>query len=373
LIAIEYELGKEIVETCTCECGAGLTLPWGGSWGIDSYVIKCAANPKHDKVVPVKSLTRLWKEGGELPSFIKDSIERKFRRQIVEQNNVKAMVIKQDADKLGTYLAARFPKDLAKSGAALDFARWCIAHQLEPIRDCVPFQGTPYICVEWLDRKASEDRSFKGYSYKVFGSQDKEALDFDPKDLVVECQANWAGLEKPLVGLGVVTRMERESATGGEIDEVTGKGYRSPVVRLHPQTMLFKRARAAVLKQRYHIPAPILEELPYTTVVEAEYRIVTESPKGDGETGETSPAVEEEPPGEAIEGEGFNIELTWLKESKKALKWSDETMKTFLVSQSKVSPVGTLEDVIKRLSREQAEEFVNEINSRVEKQQASLF
>ncbi|GAJ17600.1 unnamed protein product, partial [marine sediment metagenome] len=68
---------------------------------------------------------------------------------------------------------------------------------------CIPYHGNPFIAVEWIDRQASQDKEFKGYSYKVFSQQDKEALDFDPKDLVVECQANWDGLDKPLVGLGV--------------------------------------------------------------------------------------------------------------------------------------------------------------------------
>ena len=291
----------------------------------------------------------------------------------MEQNEVKAMVAKQDADKLGTYLQAKFPQDLARRDAALDFARWCIAHQLEPVRDCIPYHGNPYITVEWLDRKASGDKEFKGYSYKVFGQKDKEALDFDPKDLVVECQANWDGLDKPLVGLGVVTIIERESKTGGDVDELTAKGYRAPVIRLHPQTMLFKRARAAAFKQHYHIPAPILEELPYTVVVEAEYKIKEASKGGEkSEKASAEPITETKSPDDVIEGEGFSINLTWLNEAKKTLKWTDDTCKTFLVSQYKVSPQGTLEDVIKRLTREQAEEFVKEINKRLEKQ-TSLF
>jgi len=106
-------------------------------------------------------------------------------------------------------------------------------------------------------------------------------------------------------------------------------------------------------------------------VIEAEYHIVTEEPppqlKGDKKTG-----VEETSPEEVIEGEGFSIDLTWLKESQKRLKWTDDTMKTFLLKY-KVSPQGSLEDVIKRLTREQAEEFVNEINTRLEKQQPNLF
>ncbi|GAJ01207.1 unnamed protein product, partial [marine sediment metagenome] len=74
MIPVEYELGKEIIETCTCECGAALTLPWGGYWGIDGYVLKCATDPSHDKVIPTKSFYQMWKDGEELPSFIKDNI-----------------------------------------------------------------------------------------------------------------------------------------------------------------------------------------------------------------------------------------------------------------------------------------------------------
>ena len=416
MIEVDYELGKKIVETCTCECGAGLSLPWGGSWGINSHVIKCAADPSHDRVAPIKSLTRLWKEGEPIPSFIADNLKRKYKEKLMDQNNVKAMVIKQDAGKLGTYLQARFPQDLVKPGAALDFARWCIAHQLEPVRDCIPYHGNPFITVEWLDRQAANDKSFKGYSYKVFGQQDKEALDFDPQDLVVECQANWDGLDKPLVGLGVVTKIEREAKTGGEVDEPTAKGYRAPVIRLHPQTMLFKRGRAAAFKQHYHIPAPILEELPYTTVVEAEYRIIPEpeggakagaptqkmklgqgkvgkmalsSPKARAQAKTTLPAgPQPNVKGMAIapqtaelihtlhaevaEGEGFSIDLTWLKESQKALKWTDDTMLTFIISQYKVS--GTIvTEALNKLTREQAEDFTNQINKKVEKQQPGLF
>jgi len=76
---------------------------------------------------------------------------------------------------------------------------------------------------------------------------------------------------------------------------------------------------------------------------------------------------------EAIESEGFHIDMAWLKDSLKEIKWTDDTCKTFLASQYKVSPQGTLEDVIKRLTREQAEEFVKEIQDRVAQKQMQLF
>lgn len=83
-------------------------------------------------------------------------------------------------------------------------------------------------------------------------------------------------------------------------------------------------------------------------------------------------AVAPPPAEDKVVGEGFTIDLTWLKEALQTLKWSEDTCKTFLISHYKVSPQGSLEDTLKRLTREQAEEFVKEIQSRWEKQ-ASLF
>lgn len=129
--------------------------------------------------------------------------------------------------------------------------------------------------------------------------------------------------------------------------------------------------------------------------IDAEYHFITDaliSPPGQkaiGESAQRTPskqaertggvkavtveASEETSPDEQIEGEGFHIDRTWLKESLNEIKWSDDTAKTFLASQYKVSPQGTLEDVIKRLTREQAEEFVKEIQDRVAQRQIQLF
>jgi len=123
-------------------------------------------------------------------------------------------------------------------------------------------------------------------------------------------------------------------------------------------------------------------------VIEAEYHIVTEDPpKLSEKTGEAtskkvgnaSPtkaraqaAKQETPPEEAIEGEGFNIDLTWLKESQKTLKWTDDTLLTFIISQYKVSDT-SVTGALNKLTREQAEDFTNQINKKVEKQQPGLF
>ncbi|KKK76904.1 hypothetical protein LCGC14_2858970, partial [marine sediment metagenome] len=102
-------------------------------------------------------------------------------------------------------------------------------------------------------------------------------------------------------------------------------------------------------------------------VIEAEYHIVTEAEplKGGGKIGESAAKAEE------VAGEGFSIDLTWLKESRETLKWSEDTMLTFIISQYKVSGT-SVTGALNKLTREQAEDFVNQINTKVEKQ-ASLF
>jgi len=87
---------------------------------------------------------------------------------------------------------------------------------------------------------------------------------------------------------------------------------------------------------------------------------------------ETKQAATETPPDEAIEGEGFTIDLQWLKESQEALKWPDETMLSFLAgSPYKVSGKSVTE-ALNKLTREQAENFTRQINTRLEKQASLL-
>ncbi|GAJ10330.1 unnamed protein product, partial [marine sediment metagenome] len=86
----------------------------------------------------------------------------------------------------------------------------------------------------------------------------------------------------------------------------------------------------------------------------------------------SAPAAQETPPEEAIAGKGFHIDMTWLREALDKIKWNEGTAWSFVTSQYKVDGSGTFAQTLQRLTREQAENFVKEINSRVEKQ-TSLF
>ncbi|GAJ13563.1 unnamed protein product, partial [marine sediment metagenome] len=124
-------------------------------------------------------------------------------------------------------------------------------------------------------------------------------------------------------------------------------------------------------------------------VIEAEYHIVSEEPPPQlkGKAGAAAPTkqpkarakatktetgpTEEKPPEGSIEGEGFTIDLQWLKESQKTLKWTDDTVLTFIIGQYKVSGT-SVTGALNKLTREQAEDFTRQINTRLEKQ-TSLF
>ena len=93
--------------------------------------------------------------------------------------------------------------------------------------------------------------------------------------------------------------------------------------------------------------------------------------KGEDKTGEPA-KLTNETAGEP-EGEGFHIDMTWLNETLKLINWSEDTAKTWLTSHFQVSPQGKLTEVLQRLTREQAKEFVNELNDRAAKVQPQLF
>lgn len=111
------------------------------------------------------------------------------------------------------------------------------------------------------------------------------------------------------------------------------------------------------------------EEIPSDLFPE---EVLAEAERVKPSKGEAPPEAESEkivgaPPAE-LEGEGFRIDLAWLKESQETLKWTDETLKSFLVTHYKVDDRGTLTEVLRRLTKEQAEDFVKEIQNRTQKQ-----
>jgi len=77
------------------------------------------------------------------------------------------------------------------------------------------------------------------------------------------------------------------------------------------------------------------------------------------------------PKGKGAGATDLLIDLQWLKESQKTLKWADETVLSFIATRYKVSGK-TVGEALSRLTREQAEDFIHQINAKLERQ-SSLF
>jgi hypothetical protein len=124
-------------------------------------------------------------------------------------------------------------------------------------------------------------------------------------------------------------------------------------------------------------PEEVLAEAKGLKLSKGEKGVPGEGGQGDRVSAAVSPPQEEKPVArgappaakvDKIVGDGFSIDLTWLNESLKSLKWSELATRTFLVGHYKVDGQGTIPDILKRLTRAQAEDFVKEIHSRLEKQ-----
>jgi len=114
--------------------------------------------------------------------------------------------------------------------------------------------------------------------------------------------------------------------------------------------------------------------------------IATEKKEGVGKVGEPAPSPPKKPKTKksaeaalapataepAIEGDGFNINLTWLDKTLKAIKWSEDTAKSWIASAFKVDTQGKLTDVLSRLTRDQAERFTEEIQDKADRVQPQL-
>ena len=74
-----------------------------------------------------------------------------------------------------------------------------------------------------------------------------------------------------------------------------------------------------------------------------------------------------------IKGAGFTIEMKWLNKTLNEIKWSEDTAKTWLANILSVDAQGTLPEVLARLTRDQAEKFIRELQERAARVQPGLF
>jgi len=85
------------------------------------------------------------------------------------------------------------------------------------------------------------------------------------------------------------------------------------------------------------------------------------------------PPAAERAAADQIEGAGFSIDPEWLDEALRLIKWPEDTTKSWLGTKFKVDTKGDLKrEVLPRCTKEQAEAFVAEVQTRLSKIQMKL-
>ena len=409
----QWDEWKQLMrDNCCSECGCDLTIKTIPEHA--TLYFGCH-NTEHHGFIERETWTQSFRRGAEIHPAIRDNIERK-------------MILPggQPAEVALSMIQTRFPRaDMDEPSAAL-FLWDCVRLDLDPLLgEIFPAtfktkdkDGTEHKVVQpiisedgWLslaarscaEAWAGPPRTMRLEEYLQMQDAYKEKPYAEVKEIAKEIKTDLCKDPEAYVWVAIGHRKDQEDTIGYGWYKKSEEGV---VAKNLPGNQARVRAIKRWVREVFPEAKSKMKEMTATwmeragdvrdiqNVIQAEYHIVTEEPpklaeKAGKTTGEkvgarapnpraqatkpaSAPSAEEKSPVEAIEGEGFTIDPTWLNESLKELKWTDDTCKTFLVSQYQVSPQGTLEEVIKRLTREQAEEFVKEINKRLEKQ-TSLF
>ncbi len=423
---MEYEELKNIVATQVCaQCGGELTIRTNPETG--NLEIWCPHHPDHHGYVERETYTQAMRRGEDIHPAIRDRIEKKMilpggQPVEVALSMIQTRFPRADMDEPS---AALFLWDCVR----LDLDP--LLGEIFPVSfKTTAKDGTKKIVVQplisedgWLslaaracpDEWAGPPRTMRLEEYLQTQDAYKEKPYTEVKEIAKEIKADLCKDPEAYVWVAVGHRKDQDDvATYGwyktsesKKKDRDGKEYElSTPARDLPGNQARVRAIKRWVRETFPEAKAKMKEITAAwmerakdvkevqQIIEAEYRVIiepehegdkktskvagekagvatpTQQPKARAQAKKPETAPSTEPIIE--EQEGLSIDLTWLKESLNAIKWAGDTCKTFLVSQYRVSPAGTLEDVIKRLTREQAQEFVNEINSRVEKQQQAL-
>jgi len=407
----QYEEMKKIVATQVCaQCGGELTIRTNPETG--NLEVWCPHNPDHHGYVERLTYTQAMRRGEEVHPAIRANIERKMILPGGQPVGVALSMIQ-----------TRFPRaDMDEPSAAL-FLWDCVRLDLDPLLGEIFPATFKTKAKDGIEKRVVQPIISEDGWLSLAARSCAEAWAGPPKTMRLEeyLQTQDAYKGKPYTEVKEIAKEIKVDlckdpeayvwvAIGhrkGQEDTVTYGWYKKSEEGVVAKNLPGNQARVRAIKRWVREVFPEakarMKEMTATwmeragdvrdirNVIEAEYHIVTEEPppkpgvgektseaakkvgaaaptkpKAQTEKVETSPTAEEKT--ETIEGDGFSIDLDWLNESLNALKWSEEATRTFLVSHYKIDGTGTIPDMLKRLTRAQAEDFTSEINRRLANQ-----
>uniref|UniRef100_A0A6M3IXX1 Uncharacterized protein n=1 Tax=viral metagenome TaxID=1070528 RepID=A0A6M3IXX1_9ZZZZ len=325
------------------KCGGTISIAWGGSIGINGYILRCGNDITHTGITRHdKKHEQKMKE-----SFSMDStaLQKMTETQMVERVNM-----------------ARFPQDLTPADKKL-LAQVAITYGFDPLMGEVSiYQGRPFVSIDGRYRKAQETEQLDGVETRPATKQEREDWQIPAGDYFFHSEVYLKGARKPFIGWGRVYMAET----------VGGKGFKP--VEKNPQRMAEKRAEAQALRKAFHIPLPSIEDIgnPDYDVESTAIDVTTgeipeqkpEKEKASNKQQPTSQPVT--PPSEGVEEQPSPIDLTWLKEALEKIEASgvDKWRKVDVLARLNITVNGEhkkISDAVRRLSSDQATDFASEV------------
>jgi len=386
----QWDEMRDIAKRNLCaECGAELQIHTNPEKG--TLEIGCL-NREHHGFIERTTYTQEFRRGAELHPAIRDNIERRM--------------ILPGGQSIGAALAmiqTRFPRaDMDQPSAAL-FLWDCVRLDLDPLlgeifpatfktkdKDNVEHKVVQPIISEdgWLslaaracpEEWAGPPRTMRLEEYLQTQDAYKEKTYTEVKEIVKEIKGDLCNDPEAYVWVAVGHRKDQEdtlaygwyksSEQGVVAKNLPGNQARVRAIKRWVREV-FPEAKARMKEMTAEWMERAGDVRDIQNIIEAEYHIVTEEPpelteKAGEATGEkvgtAAPAKTKVGP----------IDPTWLEETLKEIKWSEDTASTWVASQFGVAAEGKLTEVLSRLTREQAEKFVKELQEKATQNQASL-
>ena len=276
------DMEKTVRDGYLCaQCQSRINVAWGGSFGINGYILRCGQNIDHH------GITRHDKQ-----------YENKMR-EALSMESVKLMAM--DEKQMMTRVEmARFPQELTLAEKKL-LAQVAITYGFDPLMGEVSiFQGRPYVSIDGRYRKAQETNKLDGVSTRPATEQERKEWEIPEGDFFFKSEVRVSGATYPFVGWGRVFSPETQVRAGKP-----GDAYKPTVT--NPQRMAEKRAEAQALRKAFHIPLPSIEDIGSpdydveSTGREIEVKAIADK-KPEKLTEPTPPAPPAPPPAPAAEG-----------------------------------------------------------------------
>lgn len=231
---LTYEQMRDLEKTHRCGiCGSLLTTAWGGSLGVNSYILRCSQDVTHTGITRHNNTSEL-----EI-----NKIKKEFK---LDSNSLMKM---PEKSMLARIDMAKFPKDLSLLEKKL-LAQVAISYGFDPLMGEVSiYQGRPYVSIDGRYRAAQETGKLNGVNTRPSTKQEREDWKIPDGDYFFCAEVFVKGADYPFIGWGRVYQPET----------VGGKGF-TPVEK-NPQRMAEKRAEAQALRKAFHIPLPSIEDI----------------------------------------------------------------------------------------------------------------